>query len=1087
MDTITRLLDKIKIEENARKTLTNAWTLDSKESKIGVRKRMFLVMFPAAFLILSVFCLTLIDVINRKNHNFAEIMIDNLLKKMIISLESSKYNTSEVFSIQEIVKNSRMDFDGGIVIIDENYKIIACSKSDPSKLQISDATFKAAYSTERGKLFRFYHNGIKMQGKTAQHDENIILCYINLETLELQSFKSISHILFLAISMITIMIAVLLFFIVRLTIRPIEKLQKIIKNLNAEEYLDLSRFSDNREISILALETNKMLLRINDSEKTLLKMNEIKETLQDLLFAENISLRISNAFSEISDFDHYISKLIYIIDNFTDSFSEKRRIKIALFDKNEKKMVFKHGKNSSPTTEETTETALSELINGMEFPHEISTGNFPVIYCSNTSEEAKYESMAKIGVKSFAISPVYVNGKYKASLSIEIFDEYFVWREIDKKIISAACAGIAYALMRKEIEIGKSRALMEVKMSDRIKSEFLATISHEVRTPINAIIGLTEIHLQQLSLPPYVAKDVQTVFDNGILLLEMMDKIFDFSKLQQNKLEVMPRDYYLRQIIKDLCNFNIEGIRNKNLEFSVDVDENLPKELFGDDEKIKQVLSNLLSNATKFTEKGSIKLTVKEIERTDKLVHIFFSVKDTGIGISDKNRLNMLSEFSQIDCSCSRKYGGIGIGFSIAREFVNLMGGKIEINSEIGKGSEFSFVIEQKIIDSAPIEKFETDDIFNFEKEANTSKKHEQQIPFMPYGKVLIVDDIKTNLDVTKGLIVPYGLEVDCVTSGKDAIKAIEKKRKIYDLVFMDHMMPDMDGIQTVQHIRKINDAYAQDLPIIALTANITVSKTVFFENGFNDYITKPIDKVDLNNILMKYIYSKQSPETLAEAKKKKMIVYENKISDNSVLEYVKTAKINELDIIMALNYFGNDVETYISVLTSFVNNMLKLMDKIKLVKEDTLPEYAILIHGIKGSCYGIGANVCGNLAKELEITAKKGDFDQVEYKNRYFIQNMSSLISRIDNLLSEIKEIKEKTDNRKEKDKPDAGLLEQLLKATVAYDLETINILVAELDKFRYKKDGDLVAYLKTCVANFTYDKLETKLRERFSGLKNV
>ena|GEM_PF-3154921 len=1104
-NSITDALKSLEYEEKMQKTSVNVPISEEKSSKISTRQR--LILITVAILLVTIFTLFkyLTYASQKQNINTSQLIINDLFARLEIAVSSEKninkirknFNERLIFLCREAaleIKTDNAASFGGFVLIDESKKIIVDSKGIFTGKQIDETPFGNVLKNTTGTFSHFFLDDAKMYGRTEKYKNTTILGYVNIDYLKKASDKSAAKTTLYVSLILAATFALLLFAVTALTINPIKNLIIKIAKIEQGKYLDADEFGRQKEFSALVYEINKMLTRINYSEKTLSKIRKIKKMLQDLLLAESISLRISNAFVEIPDFDAYIQKLIRILENFmSGDISKLYRIRIAFIDKEKNEMFVKYLYNSSTTiSEKNDDEKIKNFINDKEiFPPQIEHGRFaPVVYYANPQEESDYRFLADFGVKSAIFSPIYVNGKYRALLEIETFDNQVEWREIERKIIHSTCWGISSAFARSEIENERNLALFNAKAESESKSEFLATISHEILTPINAIIGLSEIQLQKDNISPHLQKDLEKILENGTSLFEIVNKIFDFSKIQHNEAEIIPTKYYLRNMLASVCKKNFKECENKKLKFIVEIDENLPEKMFGDENKIRQILNHLISNAIKFTEKGRIKLSIKEDVRTENNVNVIFSVSDTGPGINFETQKNMLSGFSQADSSYSRNYCGIGIGFSIAREFVKLMGGQINISSEADRGSDFTFAIIQGIVDNASIGKFDVSEVIAQKNdEYEIGKKHE--IFYMPYGKVLIVDDVKTNLDVAKGMMLPYGIDIDCVSSGKKAIKKIEARDKVYDLVLMDHMMPEMDGIETVKYIReKIDTDYAKNLPIVALTANFSISRTVFFENGFNDCIFKPIDKLELDKILIKYIHSKQSAETLEEVEKQKHYLEKEEQSDTAanefILPYLKNANIKGLNISYAMDNFGGSAKTYMDVLSSFVNSVRPLTQKLCAVKKEMLQEYAILIHGIKGSCYGIGAAECGDLAKELETLAKKGDFEQIHRKNKYFVKEIENLSDDINKLLEDTENAKKQFDSRELLEEPNEELLRALIAATGNYETDKMNEIISKLDMYKYKKRNDLITFIKEKAVNFAYDEIEKKLISLFVGVNN-
>ncbi|MDR1950211.1 MAG: response regulator, partial [Spirochaetaceae bacterium] len=395
----------------------------------------------------------------------------------------------------------------------------------------------------------------------------------------------------------------------------------------------------------------------------------------------------------------------------------------------------------------------------------------------------------------------------------------------------------------------------KAEAASRAKSEFLATMSHEIRTPLNAIIGLSEIELQK-NLAADVRSDLEKIHNSGSILLGIINDILDISKIEAGSFELIPVEYDTPSLLNDTVQLNIVRIGSKPITFSLDIDETLPARLFGDELRVKQILNNLLSNAFKYTREGLVKLRLKWEQREDD-AYLVFTVEDTGQGIKPEDMDKLFSEYSQLDTRANRKIEGTGLGLSITRRLTEMMGGTITVESEYGRGSIFTVGLRQGIVGDQPIGKELAENLMSFRFiETRRNRGRNLVRSYMPYGKVLVVDDVVTNLDVARGLMLPYGLTIDCVNNGREAIDRIRNGAIQYDAVFMDHMMPGIDGIEATRIIRKeIGTEYAKTVPIIALTANaLAGNEEMFLAAGFNAFIAKPIDIMRLDVILNQWV-----------------------------------------------------------------------------------------------------------------------------------------------------------------------------------------------------------------------------------------
>jgi len=388
---------------------------------------------------------------------------------------------------------------------------------------------------------------------------------------------------------------------------------------------------------------------------------------------------------------------------------------------------------------------------------------------------------------------------------------------------------------------GMEEKATEAEHANESKMLFLANMSHEIRTPMNAICGMAELILRDETLSEETRTNTENIQTAGKVLISIVNDILDYSKLESGNMEIIPVNYSFSAMIKDVLNMMSVRVDDKEVDIRADIQDNLPDSLIGDEIRLRQILFNLLSNAIKYTEKGYVILDVKGKEDTG-FVDLTISVTDSGIGIKKEDLSKLFTSFQQVDTRKIRNREGTGLGLAICKELLSLMGGDIEVESTYGVGSKFTIHISQKISDSSVVvEKFKT---------------HEEDEPQVvaPDAKVLVVDDNAVNLKVSQGLIRTFGITVDTCKSGRECLEIL-KDTKDYDIIFIDHMMPELDGIDTLNMIRSDPSEYMKKVPLIALTANVVSGvREMFISEGFDDYVPKPIDMVWLNAILRKYL-----------------------------------------------------------------------------------------------------------------------------------------------------------------------------------------------------------------------------------------
>lgn len=525
----------------------------------------------------------------------------------------------------------------------------------------------------------------------------------------------------------------------------------------------------------------------------------------------------------------------------------------------------------------------------------------------------------------------------------------------------------------------------------KAKSDFLAMMSHEIRTPINAIIGMNEMILRESKQDDIKGYSIN-IQSASKTLLALINSILDFSKIEEGKLEIVAVNYETIALLSDIYNMIDARIKKTELELKLEIDPRLPKGMYGDDFRIKQVILNLLTNAVKYTEKGSVTLSISGTEIGKEYIMLDVKISDTGIGIRDADidKLNM--SFQRLDEKRNRNIEGTGLGIAIVTSLLKMMDSNLEVKSVYGEGSEFSFKIKQKVTDWRYIGEFDVNNISTeaFEKDARYLVAQQADI--------LIVDDNEMNLAVMKSLLKRNKIKPDFASSGKACIEAVKKKH--YDLILLDHMMPEMDGIETLHSIRE-NRLLPTDTLVIALTANAVVgAKEEYIAEGFDDYLSKPVDPKALEKMLGKYLpqykVSYESSKDNEKAEERDTFTDTDSVDKNDmsvakdkedIAVYNRLREISYLKPEGAKELCGN-CSTYITMLKLFMRQADVKKKRIQdLWNEKDMDNYIIEMQVIKSSAKIIGLEGLSELAKELEFAAKENNFSVIDEKTQTILE----------------------------------------------------------------------------------------------------
>ncbi|MGN0346494.1 MAG: response regulator, partial [Lachnospiraceae bacterium] len=521
-----------------------------------------------------------------------------------------------------------------------------------------------------------------------------------------------------------------------------------------------------------------------------------------------------------------------------------------------------------------------------------------------------------------------------------------------------------------------SKAKDEADNANNAKSQFLANMSHEIRTPINAILGMNELVLRE-EISDIVRSYANDIRVAGNSLLGIINDILDFSKIESGKMDIINENYHFADLVNNVVPILQINAAKKNLEVYYKMDPQIPTVLSGDFGHLRQVLLNLLSNATKYTEKGSITFSASLVESENGKAIIHFSVEDTGIGIKKSDQKYLFEEFQRVNNQKTQHIQGTGLGLSITRRLLELMGSTLNYESEYEKGSNFFFDIEQRVINSNPLGEIT---IFSDE---HTGSDYRPTF-LAEEAKILLVDDNYMNLKVVQGLLKHTKIQITSVDNGYDCLKYAEKE--YFDLILLDHMMPEMDGIETLERLRK-QKCVNPNMPVIALTANaISGAKEKYLSIGFADYLTKPIISKQLENCLMKYL--PQEKITVIEKESEEI----PELNDNDSIIIDKN---------IAMEYCDNDEEFFYSLLNIYLDESNTQKKNLsQAFEEKDWKNYAIYAHSIKSTSKGIGAVAFSEYAYQLEKAGKEENQAFIEENHGRFLAEYEKVLQCIHALL---------------------------------------------------------------------------------------
>lgn len=546
----------------------------------------------------------------------------------------------------------------------------------------------------------------------------------------------------------------------------------------------------------------------------------------------------------------------------------------------------------------------------------------------------------------------------------------------------------------------------EARQATKSKSDFLSNMSHEIRTPINAVLGMNEMILRE-SKEDTIKEYAVNVESSGKMLLSLINDILDFSKIESGKMEIVPVKYQLSSVLNDLLNMIQPKAAQKGLKLEIEVNGNTPNYLYGDEVRIRQIVTNLLTNAVKYTDTGTVTLKVNFWKRTEDEIQLCFDICDTGRGIKPEDQQKLFQSFRRVDQQNNRNIEGTGLGLAITKSFVDMMWGSLKVESVYGEGSTFSAAIPQKVVSKEGIGDFKK----QIEQSVQAHASYRESF-HAPDAKILVVDDNGMNLTVVKGLLKQTQVQIDTAMSGVECLQKLRENE--YHVLLLDHMMPQMDGVETLGHIKE--EGLAKEMPIIALTANaVSGARELYMDYGFQDYLSKPIAGKALEKALIHWLpqellilteedEAEENTEMVeAEAGKAETVEIEADKAEMEaeVCETAADTTIAELDKETAMMYCCNSEEMYRELLNSYYGQREKWMTSIPAyIEQEDWENYRILVHSIKSNSMTIGAKNFSEEARKHEFAVKEGNYDLPKKEWRKFLTHYKKVLVQVQDIL---------------------------------------------------------------------------------------
>lgn len=665
-----------------------------------------------------------------------------------------------------------------------------------------------------------------------------------------------------------------------------------------------------------------------------------------------------------------------------------------------------------------------------------------VIYGDTLENGAGQYSMTLFSIIIATVHTFQLSKEYRASAEENA-------RLLKEKVTATEQQNAQLTLAKRDADAARQEALA----ANEAKGKFLARMSHEIRTPINAVLGMDEMILRE-SGEQHIKEYAMDIYTAGQTLLSLINDILDFSKIESGKMEIVPVKYDISSLIHDIANMASQRAESKNLRFEVEVSHEIPSRLYGDDVRIRQILTNILTNAVKYTREGTVWFRVQSHQNDDTTL-LRFEVEDTGIGIRKEDLPKLSAEFERIEEERNRNIEGTGLGMSITIQLLALLGSKLQVESTYGKGSKFYFELEQKIIDPTPIGNFKS-------RVQQLAENYNYITKFCaPEANILVVDDNAVNRKVLRSLLKETMVQLTEAAGGKECLQLVQENH--YDLIFLDHMMPEMDGLETLHHIKELSDFPCQDTPIVILTANaVSGAREKYLAEGFDDFLSKPIVPEKLEAMIQKMLPEELLSEAVVDSADTKA---ETGVPED-FLE--KLPPVDGLDWHYAWIHLP-DKELLTYTVKEFYAQIDSAADSLeqayqRITEPEQLNQYRIQVHAMKSLAATVGISPLSGVAKILEYAAKDGKIDVILSITASFLEEWRSYRKKLLGVFGiGAKAKKEVTDYSVMK-----ALVEMVRISIQEMDIDQADQVIEQLRAYEYPEEiGQNIQKLAEAVTN--------------------